>query len=252
MGSVRLGKRRAALRKKKDIGKRAGTKRNIGKITPFKEAIDLDTQEGQAVLGISKSLTDEDKLLARLSNQAYEHAKGNKLETIGNYSLLDAASTDNYVVYRNNHTNHTVLSFRGTDPSLSGDLVADAHIAMGTQKLSKRFKASEDAYKRLRQQVGNGEITLTGHSLGGALANHVSKAFGQHATTFNPGAGAGDVFSMGTKHGTRRIIRTKQDIVSAAVAMRDKITGGDPNSEVINLNAKLGIANAHGIKNFIS
>ena len=251
MGSVRLGKRWRSARKKV-IGKKKGDKkRNIGKLARFQEV--LEGSAGQATIDISTSLTDEDKFLARLSNQAYEHAKGTKLQTLGNYSLVDAASSNNHVVYRNHHTNHTVVAFRGTDPSKSGDLVADAHIAMGTQKLSKRFKEAEDTYKRLRSQLAPGsEITLTGHSLGGALANHVSKTFDEHATTFNPGAGVGDLFTKGKKDGTRRVLRTKSDVVSKLIAVRDTITGGDPNSEVINLNEKLGIANAHGIKNFIS
>ncbi|MBD2136481.1 DUF2974 domain-containing protein [Anabaena sp. FACHB-1237] len=66
-----------------------------------------------------------------------------------------------------------VLAFKGTDFSKTGDALADADpVAVGFIA----FKSKRDQIQQLISQAG-GKVVVTGHSLGGALAQHAASAF---------------------------------------------------------------------------
>jgi len=75
-----------------------------------------------------------------------------------------------------------VFVFKGTDPSLAGDLVADLRIGMG---------ANIDYYNHAQafvERTGIGScslVTICGHSLGGAIAQIIGNRLRKRFITFN-------------------------------------------------------------------
>ena len=81
-----------------------------------------------------------------------------------------------------------ILSFRGTDPSNPYDLIADAELAMGADRLLpyySRLARAEELYNKVKEEYG--DVTLTGHSLGGYLADYTARKNNEQAIVFNPG-----------------------------------------------------------------
>ncbi|HCA97503.1 MAG TPA: hypothetical protein DEP38_23700 [Cyanobacteria bacterium UBA9226] len=76
-----------------------------------------------------------------------------------------------------------VLAFKGTEPDKAGDVMADLDpIAVGFTA----FKAKQEEVQNLISRAG-GKVDVTGHSLGGALAQQAASAFPgsiQKAVTF--------------------------------------------------------------------
>ena len=81
-----------------------------------------------------------------------------------------------------------ILAYRGTDPSNPYDLIADAQLATGTDRLLpyySRLARAEELYNKVKAEYG--DVTLTGHSLGGFLGDYVARKNNEQAVVFNPG-----------------------------------------------------------------
>ena len=94
-------------------------------------------------------------------------------------------------VFINEKTKQAVIAYRGTDtPSLTSqdnmmlDLV-QSDFSLYLNILSKQFDEAKALYGTTESQYPGYEISLTGHSLGGALANYISLYTGEKAVTFN-------------------------------------------------------------------
>jgi len=103
------------------------------------------------------------------------------------YSLDTELSNDVGVVLRRDD-NSAILAYRGTDPTNIYDLNADAQLATGIDNLlpfQTRLSRAEDLYNTTKNKYNN--LELTGHSLGGYLADHISRSNNEKAVIFNPG-----------------------------------------------------------------
>ena len=141
-----------------------------------------------------------------------------------------------------------LVAFRGSVNA--DDAKTDAFLALGRLKDTDRWKRTAEHLRRVREAVG--EYDLTGHSLGGTLAqlahdelgaipgSHGNERKNSQLVAFNPGATI-----LGTVPGRDgRVYSTHGDVVSALshVTHKDvrvlKPTGGDD------------LLGAHGVANF--
>ena len=115
-------------------------------------------------------------------------------------------------------------------------LISDPLIALGLSKYDPRQKSTNKLIEKTKKKYQK-DPNLYGHSLGGSLVNN-AKTKG-NITTFNKGAGVGDLFRKIPKNQTD--IRTSGDLVSALSTTqrgKNKITIKNKN-----------IFKAHSLKN---
>jgi hypothetical protein len=138
----------------------------------------------------------EDVPYAVASHVAYEYyydgdpvlTQDKLTSMIDTYDLDNELSNDIGVVLKNNNDNSAILAYRGTDPTNIYDINADAQLASGLDNLipfQTRLSRAEDMYTAAKNKYNN--VELTGHSLGGYLADHVSRTNNEKAVIFNPG-----------------------------------------------------------------
>lgn len=118
--------------------------------------------------------------------------------TVDSWDLIKSIGTNTGMdggVFRNRDTQELVVAFRGTDTcdfpcsvkqlnDLRLDVTADTAIGIGT--VSDQFK---DAFSFAQDIVNlnpGSKITVTGHSLGGGLAQAVGAVLGLETYAFNP------------------------------------------------------------------
>lgn len=95
-------------------------------------------------------------------------------------------------VYANNQTKEAVVAFQGTDfGNKIGDWYADLQIVVGI--LPQYCMAADRLYARTLQVLSGYTITLTGHSLGGALAQVIGHWRDSKFVTFNAPGMWGDI-----------------------------------------------------------
>lgn len=134
------------------------------------------------------------------------------------YSKDNAKTGFSAVVYRDG--NNVVISFRGTDtkPLKEGGKDFDDDYTMAKQYLPQQY---EDAKALLREiesnpDLRNCNITLTGHSLGGSLAQMLGALYGYKTVTFNA-YGTKDILdNYNLKYNDKNIINysNKQDPIT--------------------------------------
>ncbi len=135
----------------------------------------------------------------------------NQLADLANATYKSFTSTDGYLVLPNfsqadngflgeaftddpDINDQIVIAIRGTnfqaDPSFAKNLIADASfISLPTIDLIQYVAEASSLLYSVRQAYPNADITLTGHSLGGAIAALLSQASGYDAVTFDaPGS----------------------------------------------------------------
>ena len=138
----------------------------------------------------------EDTRYAVASHIAYEYyfdgdpvlTQDKLTSMMDSYTIDNNLSNDMGVVLKNNNDNSAILAYRGTDPNNIYDLNADAQLATGLDNLipfQTRLSRADDMYKATKNVYPN--IVLSGHSLGGYLADHISRDNNEKAIIFNPG-----------------------------------------------------------------
>jgi len=122
-----------------------------------------------------------------------------------------------------------VVSYRGTDPKNVSDLATDAQIFLGLDKIpihfNDRFSEADRIYNSVKKEYPNRNITLTGHSLGGAEAVYVGMKNSEDSITFNEGASPlSSLFSQITgdskNYSKQKIYLTGQDLLSNSAALQ--------------------------------
>lgn len=131
---------------------------------------------------------------------------------------IDHSLSDDHAVTVVKPSGQAVLAYRGThfsvdDAMTDRDLLADALILTGYHRspmyqyavnslsnvmgTETRFQRAENRYKDVKARYG--DVTLTGHSLGGQLASFVGRKYKEPTLMFNKGSSPiADVYHAGT------------------------------------------------------
>lgn len=147
-----------------------------------------------------KETTDERELVsmyATFSDASYvDDTK--RPESLFGMNYIPSESSNNFAVYTTpggNRAREVVISIRGTKPSNVTDLMSDALILTGYQdQLSVRFNEDLIKVKALLDRYPDAQITLSSHSLGGAINDYIINELKGtkyesrvKAVSFNPG-----------------------------------------------------------------
>ena len=146
----------------------------------------------------------KDALLSQFSVLAYQNRDflNNPSNLPAGWALKADSVTPPFAAFafKNDVTGEVVIAYRGTDGIKDG--AADLAILRGTW--DAQFKQGMDFAKSVRdsdQIFPNGpdtsKILVTGHSLGGAIAQVTARAYGLDGSTIDPGAAASIVQTAG-------------------------------------------------------
>lgn len=195
---------------------------------------------------------------AEFANGAYG---GKDLSHLG-YEIDHQHSNRNRTLYVSRDSNKQILAFRGTDLSSKQnkwkDLGSDILLALNLKNVSSRFRNAKKSTKRIIDQYGPNNLTLTGFSLGGSQALYANSKFSLPTVVYNPGIGPSDAI-QGIKKKTfdnltlslfKRPIKNNATIFHTAkdpISMLSPFVDG---TSIQKVKKKKGI-NAHSLSNFL-
>lgn len=174
---------------------------------------------------------------AQIAKEAYEPP--NRRRNIPPYIYLGESSTPEIAVYANHDNRDMIVGFRGSETKK--DIIPDIHIALGVEFASKRFRNSLKYFKNLKQRYPNYKFKVTGHSLGGAIANFIADEYPDvEGYTYNAGKGlkSNPLVELFKRKNKLTNVRTRGDLVSILNTGQSKTINGN------NLNT-------HTIDNFV-
>lgn len=137
-------------------------------------------------------LNDEQQRAHFLSNLSYKNPKERQQflqnSKYKNDLFIDGDNNhDNFVSVHSTKDNKVYNAHRGT--SNAQDVLTDAYLAGGQLHSSDRYKRSSELSKNVYNRFGGSkDIVEVGHSLGGTLADQISREHGGRSVAFNMGA----------------------------------------------------------------
>lgn len=154
---------------------------------------------------------------AKEFSRASYQKENNRPRHIQGFNYDDELSNKRNAVYHNPDTGRLIVAFRGTDPTDTFDLWEDARIATGTFDGADRIKKGKDIVKSAstKYSIPVREVELTGHSLGGRIAQSIgTKLKSERITAINPGSSPIDVIHPTAGAGAGRTFTTGVDPIS--------------------------------------
>lgn len=174
--------------------------------------------------------------------------------SVDDYEYLDEYSNEYVAAYLEKPSDTIITSIRGTKINDANDLTADALLAVGHEKYSKRALAVENDMERILENFPDHYHVLAGHSLGGSLNLHLANRFKDRIHeihNFNPGASISQVredlnHSLLHKpvHDNLYTYHIEGDAISGA-------TRGATHDKTTVYGMKKGSVNPHSIHQFI-
>lgn len=129
-----------------------------------------------------------------LSNAAYGSAEERK-KVAEKHGMKVIHNTHEAAAYKHEKHKKIYVAHRGT--AHKRDLSADAAILFGLEKYHPRFKRAKRLQHKLEKENPGYKFVTTGHSLGGALAQHAGKSKRvKKVVTFNKGSGLVEPFRV--------------------------------------------------------
>lgn len=167
----------------------------------------------------------------------------NTPESIDGYVLDKSLSKNKIKTYVHPETKKVIIAHKGTDPKDKNDLKNDLLLSAGllNKHTSKRVKNANEITKKANAKYGAQNVTHTGHSLGGYMADN-SATKDNKVETYNRGTSPLDIALNKAKKKNPNAIHytTGVDPISASqLSSKDKVVTVKP--------TKL---NVHGLDNF--
>ena len=151
---------------------------------PFVPSIVKDVYEnfGPKAMGYDtgEGLKPQNNVFLEASKGAYEKSG----VQINGYSII--RKTPTLTFYKKDNDNTIVIAVRGTQDK--GDMWADVSLAFNALGRTKRYKDDEKVVREVLNAYPNYDVYITGHSLGGAVADRLMKDFPRihSGVTYNP------------------------------------------------------------------
>lgn len=140
-------------------------------------------------LGLSEKKDNRKKIadMAALSDVVYSF-DNESFKLPQGYKMEKSITGDNgfqAAAFRNTTTGQIIISYRGTDDLK--DVVSDIQLGLDIKNsyYDSQIKQSFDFYNSVTQEFGKDKVSLTGHSLGGNLAQIVGAKNQVETNTFN-------------------------------------------------------------------
>jgi len=137
--------------------------------------------------------------------------------TLEGFQYDTQLSNKRNAVYHSPTENRVIVAFRGTDFTDPTDVFDDIRIATGTFAGDPRIKKGKEITKQASDKYGVPikQVELTGHSLGGRVAQAVGEHFDSNrVTAVNPGSSPIDIVHPSAGSGFGRTFTTGTDPVS--------------------------------------
>lgn len=120
------------------------------------------------------------KLNQVFSKLAYSKHRGKDLKKYNtDYKFHPTLSTREHAVFTHPSKHRAVIAYRGTDMAdkkrWHKDVRSDFLIATGLQNLDPRHRQAHRHLQKVKSTLKGYDIDVTGHSLGGSVANYVTK-----------------------------------------------------------------------------
>ena len=183
-----------------------------------------------------KEIDEEDNIPLKMSDNVY-YTGNDRMDNIGGYILNRSASNPEHAVYINEAEGKGIMVYRGS--ANLKDAFTDGHLAIGKLKNTQRFKDEVIWTRDILKLLPNYKWSVSGHSLGGTIANEMSNIFKIPAVSFNAGYGIN--------------MKQRNDLVKSYHARGDPASalgvGRMGESIIVDNNNKGGIA-SHSLDNF--
>ena len=195
--------------------------------------------------------TEENKLAYSVSQLTYSSDTNSKyhkyLESQG-YKLDESLSEDTHKVYHNPNSKKSIIGYKGT--TNYKDVLADVEAIGLNDYEHKDFKYAYNIYDKVKERYGD-NISTSGHSLGGSLADRVAAKNDKKAIVFNPGSGP-----LGFKTSDKtQVYRKQDDQVSKYVSGKNIENLPEKKTVTYGNNSNLGLyvlnqLDSHTLQNF--
>ena len=133
------------------------------------------------------------------------------------FSYDSTLSNKNNATYFNPRSNELIFNVKGTRPTSVRDIYTDIRLATGSLKSTDRYKESKGILERARRQHKGAKTTITGYSLGGAIAGYIGGK-NDNIITYNKGATIGQPIRQ-----NETAYRSGGDIVSLSNANANRM-----------------------------
>ena len=139
-------------------------------------AITAYRASGDADMGASAKLSYVHELNIIKNNSTANEETNKQIKTsLGeNHELVPELSDRDALTIKRPNGDY-ILAVRGTRPTNISDLISDDQILLNTKV--NRVEKVDKIYNALRQKNPNSKITITGHSLGGYVANAIADKY---------------------------------------------------------------------------
>lgn len=143
---------------------------------PEDPAIAIYRASGDADMGAAAKLSYQHELNIIKNNSTANQETNKQIQTaLGDDHELVPQFTDNDALTIKRPNNEYILAVRGTRPTNISDLISDEQILINSKV--NRVEKVDKIYNALREKNPNAKITLTGHSLGGYVANALADKY---------------------------------------------------------------------------